>query len=182
MDLNGYNVDSTATPAIGAHISELGSETNAGIASQYGSGIPTARGLLNSDSGLSSSMAYGDKATSDAIKARYSMPYMRKENELRVDVMKNASADHIRNLQVASMAAGQEVEQNRQKAILKWKVEQANKRARGAVYGSVLGIVGGIAGGVAGGMAGGGAPGAMVGIGAGQALGSGVGQAIGGGL
>lgn len=174
MDLDGHNVDSAADPSITANINEQVGQTNHGIAAQYGSGMAQARGLLNQPDNYNQGISYGDKATSDAIRSRYSQGFHRHENELSTDIMKNASRDHIANLHVASQAAGQEVEDNRQKAILRWKVEQANKKARGAVLGNVLGIVGGVVGGIYGG----GAPGAMAGYAAGQ----GVGNAVGGGL
>ncbi len=170
MDLNGYNVDSTSDPNIAANVNEQIGHTNADLAGKYGSGVTGARGLLNAPENFNSQLGYGDKATSAAIKSRYSMPYMREEHQLQLDNMRNASTDHLRSLQVASTAAGQEVEDNRQKAILRWKVDQANKKARGAVVGSVLGIVGGVVGGVYGGPTG-----AMAGYAAGQGLGNAVG-------
>lgn len=179
MDLNGYNVDSSADPAITANVNEQVGQSNQDVASRYNGGIPQARGLLSSG-GDSGGLAYGDHATSAAIRSRYSMPYMREENQLKLDNMRNAATDHLRNLTVASQAAGQEVEDNRQKAILKWKVDQANRKARGAVLGSVLGIIGGVAGGVGAGMASGGAA-APAGAMGGYALGQGAGNMIGGG-
>lgn len=167
MDLNGYNVDSTSDPSITANVNDQISHTNADVAGKYGSGIPQARGLLAQPENFNNQLGYGDKATSAAIKSRYSMPYMREEQQLKLDNMRNASTDHIRNLQVASAAAGQEVEDNRQKAILRWKVEQANKKAKGAAIGNVLGIIGGVVGGIYGG-----AGGASAGYSAGQGIGN----------
>lgn len=172
MDLNGYNVDSSSSPAIEANVNGLVGQSNADVAHQYGQHTSEARGLLNQGENFNSRLGgYGDKATTDAIRSRYSMPYNREEKRLKLDIMQNAATDHIRNLQVASQAAGQEVEDNRQKAILRWKVEQANKKARGAVLGNVLGIVGGVVAGIYSG---------GTGAAAGYAAGQGAGNAIGG--
>lgn len=178
MDLSGVNLEPTADPNITAHTNELVHQNSGDIANQYGSGINQARGLLNAPENFNASLGYGDKATTAAIRSRYSMPYQREENQLKLDNLKNAQSDHLRSLQVASQAAGQEVENNKQKAILKWKIDQANKKARGAVLGSILGIVGGVAGGVLG--SGAGPAGTVAGAGAGMSLGEGVGNAIGG--
>lgn len=172
MDVAGQNMDDYADPSITANVNEQVGQSNAGIARNYEGGIDQARGLLSQPEHFNSQLAYGDKATTDAIRSRFSQPYMREEHKLKTDIMMNASQDHIRNLQSASHAAGQEVEANRQKAILRWKIEQSNKRARGAVLGNVLGIVGGVVGGAySGGAA----------AGAGYAAGQGVGNAVGGG-
>lgn len=178
MDLNGYNVDSNADPNITANVNEQVGHSNADLAGKYGSGITQARGLLAQPETFNSQLGYGDKATSAAIRSRYSMPYNQSEKQLKLDNLRGAATDHLRQLSVASAAAGQEVEENRQKAILRWKVDQANKRARGAVVGSVLGIVGGVAGGIAGAYAGG--VGAGTGAMAGYQLGQGAGNMIGG--
>ncbi len=175
MDLNGYNVDSASSPAIDANVNGLVHQSNADLGNQYLSHTSEARGLLNQPNNFSSNLGYGDAATSEAIRSRASQPYLRQEGQLKLDVMQNAASDHIRQLQVASQAAGQEVEDNRQKAILRWKVDQANKKARGAVLGNVLGIVGGVVAGVY--TAG---TGAAAGAAAGYAAGQGIGNAVGG--
>ncbi len=146
-------------------------QSNQDVANTYGSGAMSAgRGLLNAPNHTNSSLSYGDQATTSAIQSRYQQKYTQNENALKLDVMKSAQSDHIRNLQSATQMASQEVEQNRQKALLKWKIDQANKKARGAIVGQTLGIVGGVVGGIYGGAAG---------AGAGYAAGSGIGQAYG---
>ncbi len=173
MDLNQFdnNINSTADPSLRANVNEQVGQTNQNVADNYAQGAQSAgRGLLNSHDNFNSGLSYGDRATTAAIKSRYDRQYQQSENKLKLDVMKNAQSDHIRNLQVAGQAAGQEVALNKEKAILKWKKEQADKKARGQVIGTTLGIVGGVVGAIYGGPAG---------AGAGYALGSGVGSAVG---
>jgi hypothetical protein len=119
---------------------------------------------------MDSTLDYGNNALTQAIQNRYSQGFNQNQAQLNTSIMQNADADHLQNLTVATNAASQEVELNRQKALLAWKIDQANKRARGQILGTTLGIVGGVVGGVAGG-----ADGAM----AGYKLGSGVGQSYG---
>ncbi len=178
MGYDESNLNTVSDPNITARVNEEVGQTNQDRALQYGSGIGQARGLLTQPDNFSNQLGYGDKATSAAIKRRYSEPYMRDESRLKLENTRNADEDHLRALSVASAAAGQEVEDNRQKQILKFKIDQANKRARGAVLGTVLGITGGVAGGYAGSFGGQPAAGAM----AGYAGGSGIGNAMGGDL
>lgn len=179
MELNGYNVDSTSDPAISQHVSDLGHQTNADVARDYSAGGAAAKGLLTPDN-YNTGLSYGDRATHAAIRSRYMQPAVQQEQQLSTEIMSKASGDHIRNLTMATQAAGQEVEMNKQKAMLKYQVEQANRRAKARIYGDVLGIVGGVAGAVGGGVAGG-PMGAVAGAGAGQKLGEAGGQMIGGG-
>lgn len=167
------SLDATHDPAIDNALNSQ-SGSNADLAKTYSAGASATRGLLNNpDSGQG--LSYGDRAVSDAIRSRSSAGYNRSMNELSLNTMRSAQEDHLRNLQVATNAATQEVEQNKQKAILKWKIDQANKSARGAILGTTLGIVGGVAGAaMTGGAA---APGGAM---AGYALGSGVGNMAGG--
>lgn len=170
----------THDPSLAAFANEQVRQTNQDIAHSYGDqAVSTARGLLNAPDNFNSGLSYGDHATSEAIKSRYQQKYMQGENQLRTDIMKNAQSDHLRNLQVATDAAGKEVELNKQKALLKWKIDQANKHARGAIVGQTLGIVGAVVGAVAGGYATAGT-GAVAGGAAGYQAGQGLGQAIGG--
>jgi len=170
MEVNGQSLDPTATPAITDSIQHQGGMTNQGLANSYSSG-GQGQGLLNAHSNFDSSLGFSNPE-SDAIKSRYMPQFQRSEQQLSLDNIKGAQQDHIRNLQVATQAAGQEVELNKQKAILRNKIEQQNRAARGAVLGQTLGIVGGVVGAIYGG-----APGAM----AGYQLGSGAGNAIGSG-
>lgn len=178
MDIDGQNIDATSDPAIGATVDRQIGLTNAGMAKDYMASAPQARGLLGENSNFNSGLAYGDKANTQAIRNRYMPDYNLQQKELNLETIKSAQTDHIRNLQVATQAASQEVEMNRQKALIKWKIDQANKQARGAVLGQVLGITGAVVGGVAAGYATGGV-GAGAGITAGYAAGSGLGNAVG---
>lgn len=168
------NLPSTFTessaPSITANVGQQVGESNRDVSNTYNAGTSAAKGLLNSPSNFNSGLSYGDSATSAAIKSRYTQQSNVASNQLSIDTMKQASSDHLRNLQTATAAAGQEVEQNKQKALLKWSIDQANKKARGAILGTTLGIVGGVVGGIYSGGAG---------AGAGYAVGSGVGNAIG---
>jgi hypothetical protein len=163
------SLDYTSSPALSQAISEQ-SGSSADLGRQYSLGASQARGLLTNAPDSNSGLSYGNRAVSDAIKSRTMGGFNRSMNELNLNTMKAAQSDHLRNLQVATNAATQEVEQNKQKAVLRWKIDQANKAARGQIVGTTLGIVGGVAGAVFGGPAG-----AM----AGYAVGSGVGNAVG---
>ncbi len=178
MDISGYDIEETAEPNITSNINHQIGQSNASTAAGYSGGMSQARGLLTAPDSFNQASASGDSAMSAAIRSRSNQQYGLQENQLKVSIAKNADADHLRNLQVATAAAGQEVEMNRQKQILKFKMDQANKKARGQILGTTLGIVGGIVGGVAGGMSTGGA-GAASGAMAGYGIGSGVGQAAG---
>lgn len=183
MEVEGYNLDPTSNKDLTAHINEMNSQSTGDLAKQYSSGMGEARGLLNQPSGTNNSLAYGDRAVSDAIRSRSNQGYYQSERKLSVDVLKNAGQDKLRSLQVASQAAGEEVQLNRQKDLLRWQTEQANKRARGAVLGNILGIAGAIGGGIAGSvlMPGAGtAAGAAMGASAGMGVGSAAGNVIGG--
>ncbi len=156
-----------ADPGLHAFAVEQSNQSNQDVANSYGGAAMAAgRGLLNAPNHTNNALSYGDQATSAAIKSRYDQKYTQQENGLKLDVMKNAQSDHLRNLQSATQMASQEVEQNRQKALLKWKIDQANKKARGEILGTTLGIVGGVVGGIYGGPAG-----AMGGYAAGQGVG-----------
>lgn len=179
MDVNGIDLEASSSPSVGAHINELAGDSTRAQAGRYTQDFPQARGLLSQPDTFGSSMAYGDKATSDAIRQRSGLqPYLRQENQLKLDMLKNAGSDRLRALSAATTAASEEVQLNKQKSLLRWQIDQANKKARGAVLGNVLGIVGGVVGGVAGAYAGGPA-GAVAGAGAGASLGQGAGNAMG---
>lgn len=180
MDVNGIDLEASSNPSISAHMNELASDNTQNQANRYTQDFSQAKGLLTQPEHFSSSLAYGDKATSDAIRQRSGLqPYLRQESQLKLDAVKNASSDRLRALSAATTAASQEVAMNKQKALLRWQVDQANKKARGAVLGHVLGIVGAVGGAIVGTYA---APGAgtAVGASAGAALGEGAGNAIGG--
>lgn len=167
--LNPGDLDYTSSPALGQALTNLGG-SNADLAKKYSAGSGEARGLLMNAPDSNSGLSYGDRAISDAIKSRSMREFNTSQNRLELETMKSAQTDHLRNLQVATQAASQEVEQNKQKAILRWKIDQANKASRGQVLGTTLGIVGGVVGAVYGGPAG---------AAAGYAAGSGVGSAVG---
>lgn len=164
------DINESSAPSITANVNQQAGETNRDVSNTYNAGTSTARGLLNSPSNFNQGLSYGDSATTAAIKSRYQQQATVAQNQLSIDTMKQASSDHLRNLQTATAAAGQEVEQNRQKALLKWNIDQANKKARGAILGTTLGIIGGVVGGIYSGGAG---------AAAGYAAGSGVGNAVG---
>lgn len=170
------DTDASSSPQIGEMIGSAG--TNQQLHDQYNSGSQEARGLLTRPDGYNSGLAYGDNATTAAIKSRYMQGYNRQEKELSTENMLNANKDNIKKLQIATDMAGQEVELNKQKELLKWKIKQANKAHRGAVLGNVLGIVGAVAGGAvaaAGSFGIGTVGGAAAGYAGGQALGNSIG-------
>ncbi len=168
---DAHGLDEGNDPSLASFTKEQVGQSNQSLANSYDhDAMASGRGLLNAPNHTNSSLSYGDQATTSAIQSRYQQKYTQGENALKLDVMKNAQSDHIRNLQSTTAMAGQEVEMNRQKALLKWKIDQANKKARGQVIGTTLGIVGGVVGAYFGGAAG---------AGAGYAAGSGVGQAVG---
>jgi len=170
MEVNGINLDPTATAGITDTIGTQSRQTNQSVANDYTSeGKRAGRGLLTQEDSFNKGLAY-DNPMSTAIKKRYMGDYNLKENELSNRMLRSASEDRIRSLHSASQMAAEEVQQNKQKEMLRNEIDQANKRARGAVLGNVLGIVGGIVGGIYGG-----AGGAQ----AGYAAGSGIGQAAG---
>ncbi len=171
MDNSKYLDDPSASASVTQNINNQVGHTNQQIADSYSQpAMAAGRGLLNSHDNFNNGLSFGDQATTAAIKSRYDKQYQQSESGLKLDMIKGAQADHVRNLQVATQAAGQEVAMNKEKAILKWKQEQAAKKARGQVIGTTLGIVGGVVGAIYGGPAG---------AGAGYALGSGVGSAVG---
>lgn len=146
MEINGISLDPYASPELTNYIGEQSNENRGNVASNYLQGTQTTKGLLDqpvAQNSLDKSLSYGDQATGAAIRSRYSQPYNRSMNELKTDYLKYADADHLKNLQASASLANTEVEQNRQKEMLKYQIEQANKRARGAIVGTVLGIVGG---------------------------------------
>lgn len=137
----------------------------------YSSGETAARGLLNSgDNGFTAGLGGENQAMSQAIKAKYGGVFGRAQDRLNIDTLKNAKADHLKKLEVATDMATQEHQMNFEKEMQRKKMAQMAKAMRGQLVGSVLGIVGGVGGAVVGGPAG-----AM----AGAALGSGAGNAIG---
>lgn len=170
MNINGQSLDSTVTPSITQNIDNQASHSNQQIADSYGSG-GAGRGLLNAPNNFDNHLNFGNRAQTDAIRQRYMPEFDRSEKQLSLDNLKGAQMDHLRNLQVATQAASQEVVMNREKALMKDRIEKANRAARGQVLGSVLGIVGGVVGGVYGGPAG---------AAAGYAGGNAVGNAAGG--
>lgn len=169
MDINGIDLEARGNAQVDALALE-GRKSNADVGREYMQGTQAGRGLLTQPSDGNQGLAYGSPMQA-AIKQRYMNEYNFEHQKLNNRVLRAASEDHLRNLSATSQLANEEVQQNRQKAMLKNEIEQANKRARGQVLGTVLGITGGIAGAFAGGPTG-----AM----AGYAAGSGAGQMIGG--
>lgn len=181
MNVDGMDISDYSSPSLNTYATGQANETNSDMANSYMEGTGASQGLLNpigKQGAFDSTSHYGDNATLSAIRSRANVPYNIQMGELSTNTMRAADADHIRNLQVASNMATQEVEQNRQKDLLAYSIDQANKRARGAILGSILGITGGIAGGVGGAFAGG-PTGAAYGAMGGYALGSGAGEMIG---
>ncbi len=170
MEVNGVNLDSTSSQEISGIVKDQ-NRSNQSIANQYTQGAEQGRGLLTQDNNFNQGLAYGSNPMSHAIKSRYIQDYNLKERELKSAAIKNASADHIKNLNAVTQMASEEVMQNRQKEMLKNEIDQQNKRARGAVVGNVLGIVGGVVGGIYGGAAG-----AQAGYAGGQGVGNAVGS------
>lgn len=168
MDIDGQSLEASANSDITANIGEYSRGSNQSLADSFGSSA--GRGLLSSRNNFDQNTGFGHSAEMDAIRGRYMPKFERQEKQLNLDNLRGASMDRLRNLQVATQAAGEEVQINKQKAILKDKIEKAQKAARGAVLGHVLGIVGGVVGGVvSGGTAA--AGGYMAGQAAGQAIG-----------
>ena len=152
---------------------EARSESSAGRFNNYAGGNETARGLLNQPDNFTEGLGRGADPMQAAIRSKYNANYSRAQEHLNLNMLKNANADHLKKLEVATQLAGQEHEMNMQKELMRKKRAQASQMMRGQIIGSVLGIAGGV-----GGAALGGAPGAM----AGYQIGSGTGQAMGGGM
>lgn len=169
MEIGGQSLEASSDPSIGANVNEYSRGTNQSLADSFHSNA--GRGLLAAPDTFDRTSNFGNGAERDAIRNRYMPQFDRQEKQLNLDNIKGASMDRLRNLQVATEAAGQEVQMNKQKAVLKDKIEKAQRAARGAVLGHVLGIVGGVVAGVYTGGAG-----AAGGFAAGEAAG----QAIGG--
>lgn len=179
-NVEGASLLATNDPSIQSNISQQTGMTNQGLANNYSAGNTQAQGLLNSaNPSFDKGLDYGDSALTSAIQNRYSQGFNQSQQRLNTSIMQNADADHLQNLTVATQAAGQEVELNRQKALLAWKIDQANKKARGQILGTTLGIVGAVGGAVIGAYAGGGV-GAVPGAAAGFQLGNAAGQGLGG--
>jgi hypothetical protein len=170
MDVNGQSLESTASKDITENINQFSRGNVQSTADSY-SGNSAGRGILNAQTNFDRGLGGENTAEAAAIRNRYMPQYDRHERQLNLDNVRAAGADRIRNLAVATQAASEEVQLNRQKAILKDKIEKAQRAARGAVLGHVLGIVGGVVGGV---VTGG------VGAAAGFAAGEAAGNAIGG--
>lgn len=167
---SGGSTETTASPQLTGLINSETSTNANKIAANYGSGIEEGRGLLNAPDNFNKNLSYGDAGTLGAIKSKYNQEYNQNAKQLSTKLMSQANTDQIKRLAVASQAADQEVELNRQKEFLKYQKSQANKKARGAVLGHVLGIVGGVVAGAY--TAGAGAPaGFMAGEAAGNAIG-----------
>lgn len=170
-NIEGASLIPGSDPSIAQNISNQTGTSGGQIAQSYGSGNTQARGLLNSgNAGFDNTLDYGNNALTSAIQNRYSQGFNQSQQRLNTSILQNADADHLQNLMTATQSAGQEVELNRQKSLLAWKIDQANKRARGQILGTTLGIVGGVIGGVVGG-AGGASAGYMAGSGVGQMYG-----------
>lgn len=146
----------------------------------YSAGKAPAQGLLNDPSSFQEGLGGGNDSMAGAIKARSMQGFNIGQNQVDLSIAKQASADKLNALSIASQQANQEVLQNRQKAMLAYQIDQANKKARGQILGTILGITGGIGGGVIGGVYGG-PTGAATGAQAGFGVGSGTGQMIGSG-
>lgn len=170
MDYNNADLTSTNSQALGGLINEHNATDATKLGQSYSSGISEGRGLLNRPDTMNQSLSYGNDATSNAIKQKYTQQYGLASRELSTKTMAQAHSDQVQKLTVASQLADQEVQMNKDKALLRDKKKQADRKARGAVLGHVLGIVGGVAAGVYTGGAG--APaGFMAGEAAGNAIG-----------
>lgn len=171
MELNGQSLEATADPNITANVNQFSSGNIQSTADSYGSG-GAGRSMLNVPNRFDQGLGSSNDVQMAAIRNRYMPQFDRQERQLNLDNLKAAGTDRIRNLQVATQAASEEVQLNKQKAILKDKIEKAQRAARGAVLGHVLGIVGGVVGGIA--------TMGTVGVAGGFAAGEAAGQAIGG--
>lgn len=172
MDYNKADLGSTNSQALQGLIGEENTTSANTLAGDYSSGISEGRGLLNRTDNFNKNLSYGDPATTNAIRSKYSHQYENASRELTAQTMRQAHSDKIQKLTVASQLADQEVQLNKEKALLKDKKKQADRRARGQVLGHVLGIVGGVVAGVySGGAA------APAGFAAGEAAGNAIGGA-----
>jgi hypothetical protein len=170
------------TPMVSKEISDFGKEARADSAQGrfegYTGGSASARGLLSDSGGLDRSLSY-DNPTLSAIKQKYGASEFGRENKrLNLSMFRAAQEDNLRKVQVANELAGQEIEINRQKEMLRRQRKAASKAARGQLIGTALGIVGMGVGAYMGGPGAGRLAGAMVG----NAVGQGAGAAMGGGL
>ncbi len=176
IDINGITANLNPTANVAGMV-DTGPHASDPYSGALASEAP-AQGLLHDNSSFNQSLGGNEGAMTGAIQQRYMGGYNIAKNQLDINVAKEARQDKLNHLMTVSSLANQEVMQNRQKAIIAYQIDQANKRARGQILGSVLGITGGIVGGVVGAYAGGPA-GAAAGASAGYNLGSGAGQAIG---
>lgn len=161
---------------------EARSESAAGRANEYGGAAQSAaQGLLNRPDTFTRSLGGGaDPVLSQAIRSKANQSYGLARERIELNNLKNASADHLQKLQVATQMAQDEYRMNFEKEMLRKQQAQAKQMMRGQLIGSVLGITGGVVGGVMG--SGAGPLGAAAGAQAGMALGSGVGQVAGSGM
>jgi hypothetical protein len=173
MDVNDIGgTNSSYSTQIADLVHQGTSQSAQDMAGQYTSGNSEARGLLKDPGNTNRQLAFDDHAMGDAIRSKYTQNYAHKESQLNNKMLQSADQDHIRQLNVAANMAGEEVEQNRQKEMLRWKMQQANRAQRGQVLGHVLGITGAVVAGIYTGGAG-----AAAGLAAGEAAGNAIGSA-----
>ena len=135
-------------------------------------GTGAAKGLLTGADPLASSLGGQPNPMHDAIKAKYMGEYNQQNKALQTQQGLEAKTQYFEKLSKVKQAVGEEQEMNYQKALAKYKQDQARKAARAGLVGNVLGIVVGTVAGIYSGGAG---------AAAGYAAGNAAGNAIAGG-
>lgn len=135
-------------------------------------GTEAAKGLLNAPDPIAAAQGGAPNPMHDAIKAKYTGAYNQEHQALQNTQSLEAKTQYFDKLSKVKQAVGEEQEMNYQKALAKYKQDQARKAARAGLVGNVLGIV---VGAVAGAYTGG------AGAAAGYAAGNAAGNAVAGG-
>jgi len=163
----GPELEHRENPAVSGLLKESQGETAADRLNTYKQAGREAKGLLNADSSFNTGLSYRSPQT-DAIRSKYLGEFNKAQERVDLDLSKSATNDHVKKLAIATDLANQEIQINRQKAMMRSRIKRANKQARAQTIGAVLGIVGAGAGAFFGGPSGA-VGGGMVGQGIGNA-------------
>lgn len=145
--------------------------SGAGLLAENSKGTERAQGLMNAPDTFQQGLGGQPNPMSDAIRNKYMGEFNQGQRALKTQQKMDASNQYFDKLAKVKEMVGQEQQMNFEKAMAKYKAEQAKKAARGALVGQVLGIVGAV---VAGAYTGG------AGAAGGYMAGNAVGNAIGG--
>lgn len=111
-------------------------------------GTGAAKGLLGGGQAFTSGLGGQPSPMSQAIERKSTAKFNDGQGAIKAKVKADSADQYFTKLATVKELVGQEQEMNYQKALAKYKADQARKAARAGIVGEVLGIVVGVVAGI----------------------------------